>query len=92
MLTLKGRLINKFVTPKSERDGKEIGGQDKVQILGEVSLPNGEVRMDMFTLTTHNASDFNEMDNSEIRVPIGLFAAGSKITYYIPKGSVPEIC
>ena len=92
MLTLKGKLINSFVSPKGEKNGEEYGGQDKVQVIGDVKLPNGETKVDMFTLTTHNIEHFNGLEGKELRIPIGLFAAGKVITYYIPKGSKPEIC
>jgi hypothetical protein len=92
MLTLKGKLINTFVTPKGEKDGKEYGGQDKVQIIGDIQLPNGETKVDMFTLTAHNVSEFKSYIGKEVRVPIGIFAAAKSLTYYIPKGSKLEIC
>lgn len=92
MLTLKGKLINTFVSPKGQKDGNEYGGQDKLQIIGDISLPNGETKVDMFTLTTQNLSFFDNLIGKEIRVPIGIFAAAKAITYYIPKGSKPELC
>ena len=92
MLTLKGKLINTFVSPKGEKDGKQYGGQDKVQIIGDILLPNGETKVDMFTLTAHNVSDFKNYIGKDIRVPIGIFAAAKAITYYIPKGSKLELC
>ncbi|MCL1164473.1 hypothetical protein L2728_21995, partial [Shewanella chilikensis] len=56
MLTMNGQLLNMFVSPKgTNKNGDDYGGQDKVQILGDVSLPNGEVRKEMFTLTAHDA-------------------------------------
>lgn len=92
MLTLKGKLINTFVSPKGEKDGKEYGGQDKVQIIGDVLLPNGETKVDMFTLTTSDAAQFESHIDKMIRVPIGVFAAARAVTYYIPKGSSLELC
>jgi hypothetical protein len=92
MLTLKGKLINTFVSPKGEKDGKEYGGQDKVQIIGDILLPNGETKVDMFTLTAHNVSDFKAYIGKDIRVPVGIFAAAKSLTYYIPKGSKLEVC
>ena len=44
LLTMSGRLINVFQTPKGNRDGKDFGGQDKIQVLGAVTLQNGEVK------------------------------------------------
>lgn len=93
MLTLKGKLINTFVSPKGEnKSGESYGGQDKIQIIGDISLPNGETKVDMFTLTTANIEHFQSLNGKDIRVPIGIFAASNNVTYYIPKGSKPEIC
>jgi hypothetical protein len=89
MLSLKGQLINIFITPKGEKNGSEYGGQDKLQIIGDVELPNGESRKDMFTLTTHDVSAFKEFVGQEISTPIGVFNTGKVIAYFIPKGSKP---
>ena len=89
MLSLKGQLINFFITPKGEKNGSEYGGQDKVQIIGDVELPNGESRKDMFTLTTHDIHKFKELVGREISIPIGVFNTGKAIAYFIPKGSTP---
>lgn len=90
MLTMNGQLLNTFVSPKGQnKKGEDYGGQDKIQILGDVALPNGEVKKEMFTLTAHDVSDFKNLDGKEISVPIGIFAQGGSVTYFIPKGSKP---
>ena len=90
MLTLKGQLINTFVQPKGERDGKEFGGQDKIQIIGDVELPDGGKRVDMFTLTTHDIHSFEPHVGKHITVPVGVFANGRSVTFFIPRGSSPR--
>lgn len=92
MITLTGQLINVFVQPKGEKDGKEYGGQDKLQVIGDIDLPDGGKRVDMFTLTTRDIGNFKEFIGKKIRIPIGIFLAGrSQITYFIPQGSKPEL-
>lgn len=92
MLTLCGTLIHTFKSPKgTNKDGDEYGGQDKVQILGEIPLPNGETKNDLITLTTHELSRYADLASQKIRVPVGIFANGKSITYFIPKGSQPEL-
>lgn len=90
MLTMNGTLLNMFVSPKgTNKNGDEYGGQDKIQILGDVPLQNGEVRKEMFTLTTHDASQFKPHMNKQISVPVGVIANGKAVTYFIPKGAQP---
>ncbi|MGI2072847.1 hypothetical protein, partial [Shewanella baltica] len=60
-------------------------------LLGDVSLPNGETRKDMFTLTAHNVSDFKNLVGKEISVPVGVIANGKAVTFFIPKGSLPSV-
>jgi hypothetical protein len=91
MLTLTGKIINVYQQPKGEKDGKEYGGQDKIQIMGEVTLQNGETRMDMFNLTAHNVKEFEQFVNKEINVPVGIMATGKTLIYFIPKGSRPTL-
>ncbi len=91
MLTLTGKLIHIFETPKGERDGKAYDSQDKIQILGCVSLPNGEIKNELLTLTTHDKHFFVDLVGKDLRVPIGVFAQSSSVTYFIPRGSKPEV-
>lgn len=91
MLTLNGQLINSFRTPDGERNGEAYNGQDKVQILGEVVLPNGESKRELLTLSTHNKEYFDGLDGQTITVPVSVFASGKSVTYFIPKGSKPAI-
>lgn len=91
MLSLTGQLINTFESPKGEKEGKEYGGQDKIQILGEVILQNGESRNELLTLTTHDKHLFDSMTGKNLRVPVSVFANGKSITYFIPKGSKPQL-
>ena len=52
MLVLEGILINVFETPKGvTNDGKEYGGESKIQVMYENTLANGEKRTEMETLT-----------------------------------------
>lgn len=90
MLTLKGKLINTFVQPRGERNGKEYGGQDKLQVLGDIELPEGGKRVDMFTLTTHDIDSFKPYLNKDISFTVGVFANGRNITFFIPKGTRPS--
>lgn len=91
MLTLKGKLINTFIQPKGEKDGREYGGQHKVQIIGDIQLPNGQSKIDMLTLTSHDIEDFNQLKGKDILVPVGVMSSGKSIIYFIPKGSKPSL-
>lgn len=90
MFLLSGTIINVFESPKgiSKKTGEEYGGQDKVQVMGEVPLPNGEIRMDMLTLTSHDSEPLKKLIGKPVSIPVG-FIAQSKgvITYFIPKGA-----
>ena len=57
MLVLEGTLINVFETPKGvTKDGKEYGGESKIQVMYENKLANGEIRTEMETLTVADTS------------------------------------
>lgn len=94
MLSLSGLVINVFESPKgvSKRTGEEYGGQDKVQIIGDLPLPNGEIRKEMITLTAHDAKPFQDLIGKSMSVSVGVIAqAKGQLTYFITKGSQPSL-
>jgi hypothetical protein len=74
MITLNGSLLNVYKAPirKGAEDGETE--KDKIQILGDVALPNGEVRKDLMTITVKDAREFTGLEGSEVSVPVGAFA------------------
>ncbi|CED58042.1 putative uncharacterized protein (plasmid) [Aliivibrio wodanis] len=92
MISLKGKLINFFEAPKGEtKEGREYGGDCKIQVLGDISLQNGETKCDLVTLTAHDIADFKDHVGKEISIPIGVFVNGKNAAFFIPRGSKPEI-
>jgi len=91
LLTMTGRLINVFQTPQGAKDGKEFGGQFKIQVLGAVTLQNGEVKNQLIDLTCHDVDAFEGFINEEISFPVGVAAmAKNQVVFFIPKGAKPE--
>jgi hypothetical protein len=93
MLSMTGKVIHVFESPKGERkDGTEYGGQDKVQILGENLLPNGETRFGLIDLTAHDSKPFRDFQGKDVSIPIGIMAAAkNQLIYFIPKGAKPSL-
>jgi hypothetical protein len=91
MLTLTGQLINTFTTPAGERNGEPYPETNKIQLLGEIPLPNGEVKNGLIDLTSHSIGDFKNLETKKIRVPVGAMVSGKNVIYFIPKGSKPEV-
>lgn len=92
MLSLTGMLINIFQTEGGiNKDGEKYDPQNKIQLLGDVANPNGTVKKDMYTLTVKNIEDFNQFKNKEIILPIGVFASGKQLTYFVSKGGKPSL-
>jgi len=91
MLQMTGKVIHLFEQPKgTNKAGEEYGGQDKVQVMGETPLPNGESRFELITLTCHDAKAFQSYMGKDVSFPIGVMApAKGSIVYFIPKGSHP---
>lgn len=91
MLTLTGQLVNTFVQPKGEKDGKEYGGQNKIQILGKIDLPDGGSKMDMYTLTSHNIKSFETFVGKTVSFQVGVMATGKNLIFFIPKNVSPRL-
>lgn len=95
MFTVTGLLVNIFKTPEGKNsDGDTYGGDYKIQVMGEIPLPNGETRHEMIDLKVPDLDVFSTYKtflNARITVPIGAIAmAKNKIVYFIPRGSEPQ--
>lgn len=74
MISLNGMLLNVFKAPiRKGADEGEVE-KDKIQILGDVALPNGEVRKDLMTITVKNSKEFEGRQGEEISLAVGAFA------------------
>ena len=79
MLNLTGVLVNVYKAPafveKNAQEGSEKPEEkNKLQILGDVGLKNGETRKDLLTVSVKNVQDFEGKEGSEVSVPVGAFA------------------
>lgn len=88
MFTMNGKVMHVFVAPKGvNKSGEEYGGQDKVQIIGSLSLPNGESRMELVTLNTDQGQELEKAVGRSVIAPIGFYNAKGAVGFFIPRGS-----
>lgn len=93
MLQITGKVINVFTVEAGKgKDGTEYAERHKVQLMGEVALQNGDVKMDLMDLTIQNLSDWNDKQGKTVSIDIGAFApAKGSIIYFVSKGSKPQL-
>lgn len=91
MFTLCGQVANVYVQPggTSKKTGEVFDPRDKVQILGHVPLQGGGSKLDLVTLNVEDARLFQSAMNKTIRVPVGVYALGKSVGYFIPQGAKP---
>lgn len=92
MLMMTGQVANVLETPKgvNKKTGEEYGGYHQVQLLCQEELQNGETRMQLHTLSTDHPEAFKTLKGKPVRVPVGVFARGGALHFFIPRGSKPE--
>lgn len=93
MFTLCGQVANVYVQPggTSKKTGEAFDPRDKVQILGHVPLQDGKNKLDLVTLNVEDARVFQALQGKVIRVPVGVYAVGKSVGYFIPQGSKPAV-
>ncbi|MNZ60835.1 hypothetical protein D3C78_789100 [compost metagenome] len=91
MFTLCGTVTHVFEQPGgvSKKTGEEFDPRDKVQIMGQLPLPNGQSRFELLTLNTEDAGLFAQAVGKKVRVPVGFYALGKSVGYFIPRGGKP---
>lgn len=93
MFTLCGQVANVYVQPggTSKKTGEVFDPRDKVQILGHVPLQDGTTKLDLVTLNVEDATIFKNAQGKTIRVPVGVYAIGKTVGYFIPQGCKPAL-
>jgi hypothetical protein len=92
MINLTGTLINAFRLDGGKgKDGKEYEARDKVQILGSLELPNGQIKNELVDLTVEDARIFEPFKNKAITISCGAMALGKNVVFYVRKGAKPVL-
>ena len=93
MIKLEGIVLNVFTQQggKDKKTGDQFADRDKVQILGAMDLPNGDVKNELFTLSVENYRDFSDFLNQKISIAVGAMASGRNVIFYVAKGAQPEL-
>lgn len=81
MFVLEGKLINIFETPKGKtKDGEEYGGEDRIQVMHETMLRNGDKRVDLVDLAVDDVAPYREKLNGLVRVPVAISVWQGKLS------------
>ena len=93
MIKLEGTVLNVFTQQggKDKKTGDQFADRDKVQILGAMDLPNGDVKNELFTLSVENYRDFKDYLNKKISIAVGAMASGRNVIFYVIKGAKPVL-
>ena len=93
MLQMTGMVVNLFTKEGGkDKEGKEYDPTYKVQILGAVDLPNGEVQNELVDLKVESLSEWQSFRGKNVAVDVGIYApAKNSVVYFIKKGSKPRL-
>lgn len=94
MFQVSGQVVHVFDAPQvTNKQTGEVtrGEQPKVQLVGDLPLPNGQQRYDIITLTVEDKAEWEALQGQRVTVPLGFFAPSKNtIVYFIPKGCHPR--
>ena len=91
MIKLEGTVLNVFTQQGGiNKKGEAFEDRDKVQILGAMELPNGDVKNELFTLSVENYRDFSDFLNQKFLLLL-VMANGVVRDFYVAKGARPEL-
>ena len=92
MIKLEGTDLNVFTQQGGQnKKGESFEDRDKVQILGAMDLPNGDVKNELFTLSVDNYRDFKDFLNKKICIAVGAMASRNSVIFYVAKGAQPVL-
>jgi hypothetical protein len=92
MLQIPGQVVNVFTLDGGkDKDGKEFGERYKVQLMGNVALPNGDAKYDLMDLTVDDLTDWVGLKGKVVSIDVGAFAPSKgNIVCFVRKGAKPR--
>ena len=94
MINLEGTIINVFLLSKAVKTKKLVklfADRDKIQLLGELELPNGDKKNELIDLTVENGKAYENLKNKRVSIPCGALASGRNVIFYVAKGATPKL-
>lgn len=87
MLTLHGKVANVYESAKgvNKTTGETYGGEDRLQLMCENRLRNGERRYELFDLSIDDAGQYRSRVGQSVSVPVGVFVSNGKAQFYAIK-------
>ena len=93
MLQLTGKVLNVFTQAGgTDKDGKEFDPRHKVQLLGDIALPDGGSKAGLMDLTVTDLAEWQAVNGMNVTIDVGAFApAKNSIIYFVLKGAKPQL-
>lgn len=93
MLQMTGMVVNLFTKEGGiDKEGKQYEPTHKVQLLGEVDLPNGDVQNELVDLKVESLADWQNFRGKKVTIDIGVYAPQKNtVVYFLKKGTKPRL-
>ena len=89
MLVLTGTLINVFKTQGgTNKKGEEYQGREKLQVMGQEQLSNGESKAALIEITCEDCQAWKSQLQKQVEIPVTAFARGGQI--YLKTAAMPK--
>ena len=93
MIKLEGTIINVFTQQggTSKKTGEAFADRDKIQLMGELELPNGSIKHELIDLTVEDGKAYVNLKNKRVSIQCGALASGRNVVFYVAKGATPKL-
>ncbi|MFX6618304.1 hypothetical protein ABTG42_19800, partial [Acinetobacter baumannii] len=76
-MKLEGTVLNTYhLDGGTNKKGEEYEARDKVQLLGSLELPNGQIKNELIDLTVEDSRIYDDFKNKLISISCGAMAVG----------------
>ena len=87
-----GMVVNLFTKEGGkDKEGKEYEPTHKVQILGAVDLPNGDVQNELVDLKVDSLDDWMTYKGKNVGLTLASMPHKNTVVYFIKKGTKPRL-
>jgi hypothetical protein len=88
MIKLEGTIINVFTQQggTDKKTGDAFEDRDKIQLMGELELPNGDIKHELINLSVDDGKHYESLKNQRVSIPCGDIASVLNFIFFVTKG------
>lgn len=80
-ITLTATVLKTYLSPVGEKDGQKYGGDHRLQVMAEVTLRNGQTKVQLIELRVDDPTPYVDAAGTVVSLPVSLYVSKGAVAF-----------